>query len=232
MHPATARAHGDRITPAHAGKRCYLCASTKSSWDHPRVGGEKTACVLIVGLGKGSPPHRRGKERRVVDHHPLPGITPAQAGKRIRRPDTERAYWDHPRVGGEKSRNDGVYYQSTGSPPHRRGKGGTDHSGDLRHGFTPAQAGKRTKAAAICRWCRDHPRAGGEKHNVFTLGSLVQGSPPRGRGKDSGTVHGCGQLRITPAWAGKSREIPLHLRAAKDHPRVGGEKTHPAKCGV
>ena len=29
---------------------------------------------------------------------------------------------------------------------------------------------------------------------------------------------------ITPAWAGKSREIPLHLRAAKDHPRVGGEK--------
>ena len=33
------------------------------------------------------------------------------------------------------------------------------------------------------------------------------------------------QLRITPAWAGKSREIPLHLRAAKDHPRVGGEKS-------
>ena len=29
------------ITPAQAGKRCYLCASTKSSWDHPRVGGEK-----------------------------------------------------------------------------------------------------------------------------------------------------------------------------------------------
>ena len=29
------------ITPAQAGKRCYLCASTKSSWDHPHVGGEK-----------------------------------------------------------------------------------------------------------------------------------------------------------------------------------------------
>ena len=117
-----------------------------------------------------------------------------------------------------------MYYQSTGSPPHRRGKGGTDHSGDLRHGFTPAQAGKRTKAAAICRWCRDHPRAGGEKHNVFTLGSLVQGSPPRGRGKDSGTVHGCGQLRITPALAGK-RNWAIGSRLLNwDHPRVGGEK--------
>ena len=54
--------------------------------------------------------------------------------------------------------------------------------------------------------------------------------PPRRRGKDSGTVHGCGQLRITPAWAGKSREIPLHLRAAKDHPRVGGEKYNSAEA--
>ena len=35
----------------------------------------------------------------------------------------------------------------------------------------------------------------------------------------------CRRFRgITPALAGKSREIPLHLRAAKDHPRVGGEK--------
>ena len=65
---------------------------------------------------------------------------------------------------------------------------------------------------------------GGEKKTATTAPHGSTGSPPHGRGKDSGTVHGCGQLRITPALAGKSREIPLHLRAAKDHPRVGGEK--------
>ena len=65
---------------------------------------------------------------------------------------------------------------------------------------------------------------GGEKFAPLLYHTSEGGSPPHGRGKDSGTVHGCGQLRITPALAGKSREIPLHLRAAKDHPRVGGEK--------
>ena len=48
--------------------------------------------------------------------------------------------------------------------------------------------------------------------------------PPRRRGKDSGTVHGCGQLRITPAWAGKSRPSPASEMPTKDHPRVGREK--------
>ena len=38
------------ITPAQAGKRCYLCASTKSSWDHPRVGGEKKAKTKLHAL--------------------------------------------------------------------------------------------------------------------------------------------------------------------------------------
>ena len=88
---------------------------------------------------------------------------------------------------------------------------------------------------------------GGEKVGGDAVQVTALESPPRGRGKgglkkplvcgiritpawagkDSGTVHGCGQLRITPALAGKSREIPLHLRAAKDHPRVGGEKVGP-----
>ncbi len=56
------------------------------------------------------------------------------------------------------------------------------------------------------------------------------GSPPRGRGKDSGTVHGCGQLRITPAWAGKSWERTLPPSEPKDHPRMGGEKCGHQAC--
>ena len=70
-------------------------------------------------------------------------ITPAWAGKSIRVAPTPRIAGDHPRTGGEKSDVFRVRVAGEGSPPHRRGKGGTDRSGDLRHGFTPAQAGKR-----------------------------------------------------------------------------------------
>ena len=65
---------------------------------------------------------------------------------------------------------------------------------------------------------------GGEKYTFERVVMHRGGSPPRRRGKaESRTQLQCG-YRITPALAGKSREIPLHLRAAKDHPRMGGEK--------
>ena len=65
---------------------------------------------------------------------------------------------------------------------------------------------------------------GGEKWIICCCSVRCLGSPPRGRGKGGPQGPGLGPHRITPAWAGKSREIPLHLRAAKDHPRMGGEK--------
>ena len=65
---------------------------------------------------------------------------------------------------------------------------------------------------------------GGEKVFDDAYIDFYYGSPPRGRGKDSGTVHGCGQLRITPAWAGKSSCLQLLSGMPWDHPRVGGEK--------
>ena len=188
MHPATARAHGDRITPAQAGKRCHLCASTKSSWDHPRVGGEKTACVLIVGLGKGSPPHRRGKVAqrwRVLPEH---GITPAWAGKSSAARGCGKAHLDHPHMGGEKADidDDGLHYK--GSPPRGRGKGGDIVGGLGCVRITPAWAGKSICLALPITAPRDHPRVGGEKDRKPTWNVCAVGSPPRGRGKDHRTV--------------------------------------------
>ena len=58
------------ITPAQAGKRCYLCASTKSSWDHPRVGGEKVLPCDFAEVGWGSPPRGRGKAVQKRGHDP------------------------------------------------------------------------------------------------------------------------------------------------------------------
>ena len=69
------------------------------------------------------------------------------------------------------------------------------------------------------------PPPGGEKNLYQHEVSVSRGSPPRGQGKDSGTVHGCGQLRITPAWAGKSGQLYGGLILFEDYPRVGGEKS-------
>ena len=115
--------------------------------------------------------------------------------------------------------------ESSGSPPRRRGKGYREFGIDISDRITPAQAGKsvapRQKRSAL--W--DHPRVGGEKYSRPSYSRISMGSPPRGRGKDSGTVHGCGQLRITPAWAGKRCSSGRCCMRQRDHPRVGGEKT-------
>ena len=133
------------ITPAQAGKRCYLCASTKSSWDHPRVGGEKAKITPRLKRCRGSPPRGRGKANWHCVRRPALRITPAQAGKRTR---SWRAYgcpWDHPRVGGEKAVSSVSPYPMIGSPPRGRGKGGVLDDFAGLGGITPAWAGKRLK---------------------------------------------------------------------------------------
>ena len=80
-----AEAKGLGITPAYAGKsRCNL-PSTAPWKDHPRVCGEKIYPLLAIASPLGSPPRVRGKvcDLTIIRvHH---GITPAYAGKRLKR---------------------------------------------------------------------------------------------------------------------------------------------------
>ena len=95
-----------RITPAYAGKsimrmmgagknegspprmrgkvfrRCcfFFCCR-----DHPRVCGEKRSRFKRDQNVKGSPPRMRGKARLPMITGASPGITPAYAGKRLKR---------------------------------------------------------------------------------------------------------------------------------------------------
>lgn len=172
----------------------------------------------------GSPPHRRGKGRDGHPGQPPPGITPAWAGKSSGCRYALTSEWDHPRVGGEKDCKKKLTHSLTGSPPRGRGKGGTDRSGDLRHGFTPAWAGKRPWMPSDSSSSRDHPRMGGEKKSSRCCTSIGLGSPPRGRGKVPGSASGHPAPRITPAWAGKSLFCFTAAVPIQDHPRVGGEK--------
>ena len=93
--------------------------------------------------------------------------------------------------------------------------------------ITPAYAGKslcvRTGSPAF----RDHPRVCGEK----PLGKVQQwfepGSPPRMRGKALTNGACVSEVRITPAYAGKSTHHYSEVIVKKDHPRVCGEKLRP-----
>ena len=196
------------ITPAQAGKRCYLCASTKSSWDHPRVGGEKAKITPRLKRCRGSPPRGRGKANWHCVRRPALRITPAQAGKRTR---SWRAYgcpWDHPRVGGEKKGVRHWWALPRGSPPRWRGKATFSGRSDPGVGITPAWAGKSRIDKLEWIPVKDHPRVGGEKPVGYDLLQRPAG--------------------ITPAWAGKRYCRQSPPRAGWDHPRVGGEKSNAA----
>ena len=74
-----------RITPACAGKRPMHSISCLSCRDHPRMCGEKRGIRLPGSLGRGSPPHVRGKVDGCAQLWPFDRITPACAGKRLKR---------------------------------------------------------------------------------------------------------------------------------------------------
>ena len=105
-----------------------------------------------------------------------------------------------------------------------RGKGFYRGFRSFSDGITPAYAGKRDKALDGVRRARDHPRLCGEKPAVSRSFSLSRGSPPPMRGKGIGRVLGTADVRITPAYAGKRKDIIKSNALNRDHPRLCGEK--------
>ena len=132
----------DRITPAHAGKRMVKDPPDKESWDHPRACGEKLLARKVARRDTGSPPRMRGKGSIGPSTSSKIGITPAHAGKRIRRPVQDSGIWDHPRACGEKTWNIVGGYNELGSPPRMRGKAKDCSESRRRKRITPAHAGK------------------------------------------------------------------------------------------
>lgn len=73
------------VSPAYAGKSpaaAYACPGTQ---DHPRVCGEKGKAGPLGGGALGSPPRMRGKAIFEDVRLRAGGITPAYAGKRLKR---------------------------------------------------------------------------------------------------------------------------------------------------
>ena len=73
------------ITPAYAGKSYWVFWRCHADKDHPRVCGEKIAFRMRAFSFWGSPPRMRGKVTYDDDHVPGMRITPAYAGKRLKK---------------------------------------------------------------------------------------------------------------------------------------------------
>ena len=73
------------ITPACAGKRFPVLLLVCLAWDHPRMCGEKIVELVFTAEHAGSPPHVRGKGSKTMAKRTSVGITPACAGKRLKR---------------------------------------------------------------------------------------------------------------------------------------------------
>lgn len=106
------------------------------------MGGEKANGSDAPDDDEGSPPHRRGKGRKLHVLVHGRGITPAQAGRSPYFLYGKKDYKDHPRIGGEKAELTAAVISAMGSPPRRRGKGYREFGIDISDRITPARAGK------------------------------------------------------------------------------------------
>ena len=90
--------------------------------------------------------------------------------------------------------------------------------------ITPAYAGKSFRKTAVRHAIKDHPRLCGEKQIQIVLVHKRIGSPPPMRGKVGQKRKIKTLCRITPAYAGKSRDNRNKIDIQEDPPRLCGEK--------
>ena len=95
--------------------------------------------------------------------------------------------------------------------------------------ITPADAGKTGFCTCGAACTGDHPRGCGENQSSKRFYALIDGSPPRMRGKPRRWCCEMFEYRITPADAGKTTSMDSTLKSPEDHPRGCGENTQSRK---
>ena len=89
--------------------------------------------------------------------------------------------------------------------------------------FTPAYAGKIGAGLAIGAVSGVHPRIRGEDQVYQMVQGLFPGSPPHTRGRFKSLFCLRGQVRFTPAYAGKIMAGSRSYGVKEVHPRIRGE---------
>ena len=148
----------------------------------------------------------RGKVADPVAKNQAARITPAYAGKSFYGFLRRSSCQDHPRLCGEKRLFSVLHAYHKGSPPPMRGKASPTRKLSRLLRITPAYAGKRLSFCFPFIPFKDHPRLCGEKSSFPIKQPPTSGSPPPMRGKGMDNSRHSKSPRITPAYAGKSRD--------------------------
>ncbi len=190
---------------------------------HPRSRGEDNDTPSPRQPLEDSPPLARGGPDPVDLSPRLRGLTPARAGRTGQVGSGIGVVGTHPRSRGEDKDVITVPALRTDSPPLARG--GLDADGGVLggEGLTPARAGRTRRRRTEHRLERTHPRSRGEDSGAGDLTSGPSDSPPLARGGrvvvgDAVRVHG-----LTPARAGRTREVAGRGVGHGTHPRSRGE---------
>ena len=146
----------------------------------------------------------RERPKKIFVHPLAYGITPAYAGKTLRLGVLATTIGDHPRVCGKDCGLLGGVRCKIGSPPRMRERPFFAATSHLSVRITPAYAGKTFLCGHFTPQCEDHPRVCGKDCGVLWSYLVLMGSPPRMRERPEERKADDANIRITPAYAGKT----------------------------
>ena len=175
--------HGGGSTPAGAGKTWRFRFRSLRRRKHPRRRGENPDAFVDGDHHQEAPPQARGKQHRADGAHPAVGSTPAGAGETLVEEDRVVASGKHPRRRGENTTAAARLARVTEAPPQARGKHPGDGRWAVRHGSTPAGAGKTSRSSTRSPCSGKHPRRRGENRTSRRTVVRPREAPPQARGK-------------------------------------------------
>ncbi len=218
------------ITPARAGKTFGRSWQFAGRRDHPRSCGKDRQSLRLPAGRPGSPPLVR--ERPIQGAIELIGgrITPARAGKTLRARQQVAPKWDHPRSCGKDAMKMMLFQRNGGSPPLVRERQIRGLTARRKAGITPARAGKTRITPGDEFIAEDHPRSCGKDNIMKCIMTMYSGSPPLVRERHPDGIADEVGVGITPARAGKTRNLQLARCNAQDHPRSCGKDPTPSSA--
>ena len=168
-------------------------------------------------------PLTRGKPRPSSTRRRALRLISAHTGKTPRLSDRSCHVTAHPRSREENIDAWQLPERHVGSSPLARGKRRRSPDGSAADRLIPAHAGKTLEKTLAREPSGAHPRSRGE--NLIASSSMRHrsGSSPLTRGKPRGLRRSCGQRRLIPAHAGKTRPLVRPDQAVRAHPRSRGE---------
>ena len=196
-----------RLIPACAGKTPHRKGPDRENRAHPRVCGENAGGVNVPGVGWGSSPRVRGKQKQWTPYRPSLWLIPACAGKTHGKHVILQASGAHPRVCGENFSHLKCGEWESGSSPRVRGKPDRRFQRLPPRRLIPACAGKTMLTTLVNALQRAHPRVCGENRLHNDVASFRLGSSPRVRGKRLTLIFSGYPFGLIPACAGKTRPI-------------------------